>query len=411
MRDKLFTRNFTFLILGQVSSLIGNYTLKFALSMYVLEQTGSASIYATLLAVAMLPTILLSPFGGILADRANRRNIMVGLDTLSGLTVLVAGLVLPFGHDIWVIGALLVILSVLAAFESPTVQACIPQMLSGNNLMKGNAAVNQVQAIAGLITPFLGSLVYAAFGLTPVLWGTVACFFLTAILECFIRLDYQKAEVTMSVREIIREDFSVSIHFLRREQPGILKLLLLATLASLFVAGTVVVGFPYLVRTVLGLSAEHYGAAESVMGVAAVLGSLFVGITAQKFRLRWLAFVFMGLGLSLIPTGIAFLLPVEPLGIYIILLVMFSLGQFGCSLFSTYAISVIQARTPEHLMGKIMSYVFTLSMCAQPAGQIIYGALFDWFSDSPYWVLIPSGLLVCAIGLASSKFFVNFEKN
>lgn len=324
-KQKLFTRNFTFLILGQVSSLIGNYTLKFALSMYVLEQTGSASIFATLLAVAMLPTILLSPFGGILADRANRRNIMVGLDTLSGLTVLVAGLVLPFGHDIWVIGALLVILSVLAAFESPTVQACIPQMLSGDNLMKGNAAVNQVQAIAGLITPFLGSIVYATFGLVPVLWGTVACFFLTAILECFIRLDYQKAEVTMSVREIIREDFSVSIHFLRREQPGILKLLLLASLASLFVAGTVVVGFPYLVRTVLGLSAEYYGAAESVMGVAAVLGSLFVGITAQKFRLRWLGFVFMGLGLSLVPTGIAFLLPVEPLGIYIILLVMFSL--------------------------------------------------------------------------------------
>lgn len=410
-KQKLFTRNFTFLILGQVSSLIGNYTLKFALSMYVLEQTGSASIFATLLAVAMLPTILLSPFGGILADRANRRNIMVGLDTLSGLTVLVAGLVLPFGHDIWVIGALLVILSVLAAFESPTVQACIPQMLSGDNLMKGNAAVNQVQAIAGLITPFLGSIVYATFGLVPVLWGTVACFFLTAILECFIRLDYQKAEVTMSVREIIREDFSVSIHFLRREQPGILKLLLLASLASLFVAGTVVVGFPYLVRTVLGLSAEYYGAAESVMGVAAVLGSLFVGITTQKFRLRWLGFVFIGLGLSLVPTGIAFLLPVEPLGIYIILLVMFSLGQFGCSLFSTYAISVIQARTPEHLMGKIMSYVFTLSMCAQPAGQIIYGAMFDWFSDSPYWVLIPSGLLVCVIGLASSKFFVNFEKN
>lgn len=409
MKDKLFTRNFTFLILGQVSSLIGNYTLKFALSMYVLEQTGSASIFATLLAVAMLPTILLSPFGGILADRANRRNIMVGLDTLSGLTVLVAGLVLPFGHDIWVIGALLVILSVLAAFESPTVQACIPQMLSGDNLMKGNAAVNQVQAIAGLITPFLGSLVYAAFGLTLVLWGTVVCFFLTAILECFIRLDYQKAKVTMGIREIIREDFSVSIHFLRREQPGILKLLLLASLASLFVAGTVVVGFPYLVRTVLGLSAEHYGAAESVMGVAAVLGSLFVGITAQKFRLRWLAFVFIGLGLSLIPTGIAFLLPVGPLGIYIILLVMFSLGQFGCSLFSTYAISVIQARTPEHLMGKIMSYVFTLSMCAQPAGQIFYGALFDWFSDSPYFVLIPSGILVCIIGLLSTQFFKNFE--
>ena len=80
---RLFTPNFTFLVFGQVSSLIGNYTLKFALSMYVLEQTGSASVFAGLLALALLPTILLSPFGGILADRANRRNIMVALDTLS----------------------------------------------------------------------------------------------------------------------------------------------------------------------------------------------------------------------------------------------------------------------------------------------------------------------------------------
>ena len=54
-KEKLFTRNFTLLILGQVSSLTGNYTLKFALSMYVLEQTGSASIFAGMLSAALLP--------------------------------------------------------------------------------------------------------------------------------------------------------------------------------------------------------------------------------------------------------------------------------------------------------------------------------------------------------------------
>ncbi len=99
MKPKLFTRSFALLVLGQCSSLLGNYTLKFALSMYVLEQTGSASIFAGLLAVAMLPTILLSPFGGILADRANRRNVMVALDALSGLSVLIAGFALSFQHD------------------------------------------------------------------------------------------------------------------------------------------------------------------------------------------------------------------------------------------------------------------------------------------------------------------------
>lgn len=410
MKQKLFTHNFTFLILGQVSSLIGNYTLKFALSMYVLEQTGSASIFAGLLALALLPTILLSPFGGILADRANRRNIMVALDALSGITVLIASFAMSFGQDILVIGALLIVLSVLGAFESPTVQACVPQMLSGDNIVKGNAVVNQVASIASLITPFLGSIFYTAFGIQPVFYAAVICFFVTALLECFIRLDYKKPEQKMGIGSIIKEDFSVSIHFLRREQPGIMKLLLLAAAVSLFVAGTAVVGFPYLVRTVLGLSATHYGIAESAMGVASILGSLCVVVLAKKLQIHHLSIVLISFGICLIPCGIAFLSPINVFIRYLILLVMFCACQLGCSLFSTYAISIIQERTPEQLMGKVMSYIFTLSMCAQPIGQIIYGALFDQFSSSVYWVLIPSGLAVCLIGLLSNGFFVKFEE-
>ena len=410
MKPKLFTRNFTFLILGQVSSLIGNYTLKFALSMYVLEQTGSASIFAGMLALALLPTIFLSPFGGILADRANRRNIMVALDTLSGISVLLASFAMLLDQDIFVIGALLIVLSVLGAFESPTVQACVPQMLSGDNIVKGNAVVNQVASIASLITPFLGSIFYTAFGIQPVFYAAVICFFVTALLECFIRLDYKKPEQKMGIGSIIKEDFSVSIHFLRREQPGIMKLLLLAAAVSLFVAGTAVVGFPYLVRTVLGLSATHYGIAESAMGVASILGSLCVVVLAKKLQIHHLSIVLISFGICLIPCGIAFLSPINVFIRYLILLVMFCACQLGCSLFSTYAISIIQERTPEQLMGKVMSYVFTLSMCAQPIGQIIYGALFDQFSSSVYWVLIPSGLAVCLIGLLSNGFFVKFEE-
>ena len=94
MTEKLFTKNFTLLVLGQVTSLFGNFILKLALSMYVLEVTGSATIFAGILSIATIPTILLSPFGGILSDRANRRNIMVALDALSGLSVLCAALFL-----------------------------------------------------------------------------------------------------------------------------------------------------------------------------------------------------------------------------------------------------------------------------------------------------------------------------
>ena len=187
-KGTLFTRNFTLLLLGQAASLLGNYTLRFALSMYVLEKTGSAGVFGGLLALSILPTILLTPLGGILADRVNRQRMMVALDALSGLAVLAAGLLLGPGRELWVIGGLLAALSVLGAFESPTAQACVPQILGGQNLMAGNAAVGQVSAAASLITPFLGSALYAAVGLAPVVWGAAGCFFATAGLECFIRL-------------------------------------------------------------------------------------------------------------------------------------------------------------------------------------------------------------------------------
>lgn len=408
-KEKLFTRNFTLLILGQVSSLTGNYTLKFALSMYVLEQTGSASIFAGMLSAALLPTVLLSPFGGILADRANRKHIMVALDALSGLSVLAAGLLLPLGRELWVIGALLVLLSVLAAFESPTVQACVPQMVSPQNLVQGNAVVSQVSAVTSLVTPFLGSLFYTAFGIGPVFAAAVVCFWLTALLECMIRLEYQKPPRTAGIGAIVREDLAVSAHFLRREQPDILKLLLLAALAGMFVSGTAVVGFPYLVRTVLGLSATYYGAAESAMGAAAILGSLCAGLLGKKLRVRDLSAIFLSFGLSLFPIGFSFLLPVGRMARYGVLLFFFCVCQLGVCIFSTYAITLIQQRTPEQLMGKVMSCVFTLSMCAQPVGQVVYGALFDCFSDSVYWVLIPTGMLICLIAVASRVFFKRME--
>ena len=169
----LRSRNFVLLVLGQVTSLLGNLSLRFALSMYILEATGSATLFSGLLALSMVPTILLSPFGGMLADRADRRKVMVALDALSGLLVLLAGLALPLGNGIPAIAVLLFALSILAAFESPTVQACVPQMLAGEALLRGNAIVSQVQAVASLVTPFLGGLFYAAFGLQPVFAAAV----------------------------------------------------------------------------------------------------------------------------------------------------------------------------------------------------------------------------------------------
>ena len=393
MKEKLFTRNFTLLLLGQVFSLLGNGALRFALSMYVLEKTGSAAVFGTLLAVSMVPTILLTPFGGVLADRMDRRAIMVGLDLTSGAAVLVAAAAFADGRGLAVTAALLIVLSVLGAFESPTVQACVPQMLHGENVLRGNAAVNQVAAVSGLVTPFLGSL----------LAGAGACFLLTAGLECFIRLPESPRVRGQRLRDILREDLLGSARFLARERREVLDLLLFAAAVGALISGAAIVGLPYLIRTSLGLSARLYGAAESAMGLAALLGGLAAGALAARLPFRRLNRLVTVVGGCCLLGGGALLLPVGAMGQYGALVLLFCVGQAMACTFSIFAVSAIQQRTPDHMTGKVMACVSTISMCAQPLGQMLYGL---WFDASPGWaVLSASGAAIFALGVCSRKLF------
>ena len=377
MKEKLLTKNFLLLILGQVSSLFGNFILKLALSMYVLEITGSAAVFAGILSLATIPTILLSPLGGILADRANRRNIMVALDTLTGGSVLCAALFLSGNNGLIVISILLVILSVLGAFETPTVQACIPSMLAGDNITKGNAIVNQVASISYLAAPMLGGIFYSAFGLKPVMFASILCFFVTALLECFIKLSFRATPNHKGILSTIKQDFLSSMQYIFKEQTGILKILLLIALSRFFVMGIVMVGLPYMIRTVLGLDAKYYGAAESSLAVAIILGSIAAGFLTGKLKTCRLSFILSALGLCL---------------------------------FSIFTVSLIQQKTPDEMIGKIMAYTSAVTLCVQPIGQVVYGFLFDRFSSSVYLVLIPSAIIIAVIGLLSAGSFKDFEE-
>lgn len=410
MTQKWFTKNFVLLILGQLTSLFGNFILKLALSMYVLEVTGSAAIFAGILSVATIPTIVLSPLGGILADRADRRNIMVALDGLAGASVLSAAFLLSEGNALTVISVLLVILSVLGAFETPTVQACIPTMLQGDNIMKGNAVVNQVASLSYLVAPMLGGVLYAIFGLKPVMYASVVCFFITALFECFIELSYQRLPGRGNVLSVVKQDFLSSMRYISKEQTNISKMLFLTAISRFFVMGITIVGLPFIVRTVLGLNAEYYGAAESALAVATILGSVAAGLLTEKLSIHKLSILLASMGIFIILAGSAFLCPANSVIKYAVTIVSFCGMQIVISIFSIFAVSLIQQRTPNHLIGKVMAYTSTITLCVQPIGQIVYGFLFDKFSNMIYLCLIPTGIIICAIGLSATGFFRKMEE-
>lgn len=409
MSDKLFHKNFSLLIAGQASSLFGNCILDFALSMYVLETTGSATIFASFLAVAMLPTILLSPLGGVIADRANKRNIMVILDFATGITILISAVVIDRANNLVIICITLIIQSILGAFETPTVQACVPQMQKGDNIVRGNAIVNQINAISTFVAPFIGSLLYTTFGLKPVMYAGVFCFLLTAFLECFIKLDYKPEKSSCGIFQIIKGDLIDSTRFVCRERPAIFKTLILTAVISFFVQGVALVGLPYIVRTVLSLNANYYGAMESMLGFTGILGSIIAGLIVEKFKIRKLYLTLLIIAVPLLPCGIIFLLVQDTQINYVILLLSFAIIQISACVFSVFALSIIQQLTPDNMIGKVMAYTATFSLCVQPLGQIIFGILFDGFSSAVYLVLIPTGIILAIISLTTKEFFLKIE--
>ncbi len=314
MKPKLFHRNFSLLIAGQASSLLGNGILDFAMSMYVLEKTGSAAVYAGFLTASMIPSILFSPLGGILADRGNKRNIMAGLDFLAGLGVLLVAVFMREENSLAMICGLLLFESVLGAFENPAVQSCIPFMQKGENLIRANAVVIQINALSAFFSPILGSLVYTAFGLKPVLYAGVVCFFFTACFECFIEIPGPKYE--KQGREnpllLVKEDFLDSLRLIARERPAILKMLLVISVVTCLLQGVSAVGFPYIIRNVLGLSSIYYGFSESAVGLAAIAGGILAGLAASKIHGKNIYLIIGALGSFFIPPGILFLLSGNP---------------------------------------------------------------------------------------------------
>lgn len=410
MSQKLFNRDFTLVAIGQLISLFGNAILRFALALYVLDATGSAAVFGTVTAIAVIPTILLSPFGGILSDRVNRRNIMAALDFATAALALGLGLLLSEENAVTLITAALLLLSVIQACYTPSVNSSVPLLQAEGNLVKANAVVSQVSMLANLIGPVLGGVLYGLFGAMPIILVSGVCFFLSAVLELFIHIPFQPLDAKTGILQIVKDDLRESIRFMTREQPDILRITLMIAVYSLFVVSTITVGLPYMIRTVLGLSSQLYGAAEGLMAAAGIAGGIASGFLAGRLKTSRLYWLLVLSGAALVPVGAAFLLGCGPMTCYIVITICIMAMQLLIALFSIFMLSLAQGRTPSHLLGKMTAYIMTLTMCAQPVGQALYGVLFDRFAGSLYLPLIATALIAAAIGLASRGLFARLEQ-
>lgn len=149
-------RNFYLVVVGQIISILGSALLRFGLSLYILDITGRADLYAALYAISNI-AILLAPIGGAIADRFNRRNLMVIYDFTSSAIVFLYYLCLPIqSSSILITAIVMVALSIISSMYQPTITASIPLLVEETKLEQANGIVNGVQALSNVVAPAIG---------------------------------------------------------------------------------------------------------------------------------------------------------------------------------------------------------------------------------------------------------------
>ncbi|MDI3311457.1 MAG: MFS transporter [Thermoanaerobacterium sp.] len=190
----MYKKDFIFLVIGQIISIFGNQILRYALPLYLLNQTGSSVLFGTILACSFIPMLLLFPIGGIIADRVNKRSIMVILDFSTAMLISLFYLLVGKIDIVLLMAITMIILYGIQGAYQPAVKASVPMLVESEYIMKANSVVDMISSVASMVGPVIGGLLFYILGLAPILYASIGCFFAAAVMEIFIHIPFKKKE-------------------------------------------------------------------------------------------------------------------------------------------------------------------------------------------------------------------------
>lgn len=402
-------RDFNLMVLGQVISIFGSTLLRFALSLYVLDTTGSETLFATLYAISNIP-MLLAPLGGAIADRFNRRNLMVIFDFTSSAIVLCLFLFMAAGSaPVALIGIVMVLLSIVSSLYTPTVTASIPLLVEEEKLTGANGIVQAVQALSGVAAPILGGILYGVFGVRTLVIISCVAFFLSAVMEIFIKIPFVKREQEGHIVSTIIGDMKDGFAYVINKS-FIWKAMILAALINLVLTPLLIVGGPIILRVTMQSNDTMYGAGMGIINFASILGALTIGLFGKKMRVKTTYIWVAALALMLVPITLSVLPFFLGFGFYPSF-ILFMLGAVSIAIAATvlsiFIITKVQKVTPNENLGKVMAIIMAVAQCAAPLGQIIYGVLFESFKATLFIPMIAVGLIMLVITALSHRMLRN----
>jgi MFS family permease len=376
---------------GQSISLTGTWMQMAAQSWLVLTLTHSATTLGLIVALQTLPVLLLGPYGGVVADRVDKRRLMVILQVAMGLQALVLGLLTVGGVvRLWEIGALAALLGLNNAFESPARQAFMLEMVGPASLRNAVSLNSVIVNVARTIGPAVAGVLIATVGEGVCFLVNAASF--AAVVASLMLLDRSAlAPSPPSGRE--PGQLRAGLRYVRANPELAMPLLMMAIAGCL--AYEFQVTLPVMARQGLHVGASGFGFMTAAMGLGAVFGGLLVAMKGRT-GLPMLVAAASAFGVVLLLASAAPNLPVE--------LVALALAGGASIAFMAGGNTTLQLASAPSMRGRVMSLWFVAFQGSTPIGGPLVG-----------WVMAQAGaraglgvggvacLLVAALGVVALR--------
>jgi predicted MFS family arabinose efflux permease len=362
--DVLHERDFRLVYGAQVVSLLGDGIIPVALAFAVLDLTGSATDLGLVLAARTVPMVLSLLAGGVLADRASRRRVMVSADLVRLVSQGLLGVLLVSGAaHLWEIALLQAILGAATGFFNPASSGLIPQVVSSERLQDANALRGVAMAIGGIAGPVVAGLLVATVGSGEALLADAATFGVSALLLAGLHVEEHAVEgpragFLTDLREGWRE---------MRSRTWAWTVVAAFSLVNLLVAPFYVLG-PLVARRELGGAAAWAGILAA-RGAGEVLGAI---VSLRVRPARPLLVAVLACGLGFIPTMLLAAGASAPL-----IAAGAVVSGAGVMVFNTLWETTMQSQIPPAALSRVSAYDWFGSLTFQPLGLALAGPLAD----------------------------------
>ncbi len=356
--------NYRLFWIGQTISLVGTWMQTVAQAWLVLQLTGSAVDLGIVSALQQLPVLFVGIFGGVFADRAPKRQLLIVTQTIQMLLALVLGILVSTGTvQMWHVYVLATLLGLSNAFDMPTRQAFVMEMVGREDLMNA-VALNSMQFnTARIIGPALAGITIALIGVTGSFYAN-AISFLFVIASLFMMRSETFFAVERAAKDSVLGSLKEGCQYVWRT-PSAMLIVLIVGLLGMFTFNTQVL-VPLFATDILHSGALGYGILLTGMGAGSLVAA-FVAAFAQ--RARWRLVIGGAVGICLFELAFAFSRS------YVLSLGLMVLTGFSMITMFTSANTGIQQRVPDTLRGRVMGVYTSVNMGTMPLGNLAAGAL------------------------------------